>query len=35
MLSLGIIVATGERRAEKAGRPAQIYRFASREPIEL
>jgi len=35
MISLGIIVATGERRAERAGRPAQIYRFASREPVEL
>jgi 8-oxo-dGTP diphosphatase len=35
MLSLGIIVATGERRAEGAGRPAQIYCFASRQPVEL
>jgi 8-oxo-dGTP diphosphatase len=35
MLSLGIIEATGERKAEKAGRPAQLYRFSSREPMEL
>ncbi len=35
MLSLGIIEATGERLAEKAGRPAQLYRFSSREPMEL
>jgi 8-oxo-dGTP diphosphatase len=35
MLSLEIIVATGERRAERAGRPAQMYRFVSREPVEV
>jgi 8-oxo-dGTP diphosphatase len=35
MLSLGIIEATGERKAEKAGRPAQLYRFSSREPMEV
>lgn len=35
MLSLGIIEATGERRAERAGRPAQLYRFRSREPVTL
>jgi 8-oxo-dGTP diphosphatase len=35
MLSLGIIEATGERKAEKAGRPAQLYSFSSREPTEL
>jgi hypothetical protein len=33
MLSLGIIEATQERQAEGAGRPAQLYRFASREPV--
>ena len=35
MLSLGIIGATGERQAEGAGRPAQLYRFSSREPVML
>ncbi len=35
MLSLGIIEATGERRAEGAGRPAQLYRFSSRKPVVL
>ena len=35
MLSLGIIEATGERQAEGAGRPAQLYRFSSREPVVL
>ena len=35
MLSLEIIEATGERQAEGAGRPAQLYRFSSREPVEL
>jgi 8-oxo-dGTP diphosphatase len=35
MLSMGIIEATGERKAEKAGRPAQLYRFSSREPMEV
>lgn len=35
MLSLAIIEATGERQAEGAGRPAQLYRFRSREPVEL
>ena len=35
MLSLGIIQVTGERQAEGAGRPAQLYRFSSREPVAL
>ena len=35
MLSLGIIEATGQRQAEGAGRPAQLYRFSSREPVVL
>ena len=35
MLSLGIIAATTERRAEGAGRPALLYRFSSREPVAL
>ena len=35
MLSLGVIEATSERRAEGAGRPAQLYRFAKRRPVEL
>ena len=35
VLSLGIIEATGERKAEGAGRPAQLYRFASQEPVVL
>ena len=35
MLSLEIIEATGERQAEGAGRPAQLYRFSSREPVVL
>ena len=35
MLSLQIIEATGERQAEGAGRPAQLYRFSSREPVVL
>ncbi len=35
MLSLGIIAATGERLGEGAGRPAQLYRFSSREPVAL
>jgi 8-oxo-dGTP diphosphatase len=33
MLSLGIIEATEERQAERAGRPALLYRFSSREPV--
>ena len=33
VLSLQIIEATGERQAEGAGRPAQLYRFASQEPV--
>jgi 8-oxo-dGTP diphosphatase len=28
----GLVAATGERRAEGRGRPAALYRFASREP---
>ena len=35
MLSLEIIEATGERQAERAGRPALLYRFTSREPVAL
>jgi 8-oxo-dGTP diphosphatase len=35
MLSLGIIEATDKRQADGAGRPAQLYRFSSREPVEL
>ena len=35
MLSLQVIEATGERQAEGAGRPAQLYRFSSREPVVL
>ena len=35
MLSLEIIEPTGERQAEGAGRPAQLYRFSSREPVVL
>ena len=35
MLSLEIIQPTGERQAERAGRPAQLYRFTSREPVVL
>jgi 8-oxo-dGTP diphosphatase len=35
MLSLEIIEATGERKAERAGRPAQLYRFSAREPVVL
>jgi len=35
MLSLGIIEGTGERRAAGAGRPAELYRFRSREPMVL
>ncbi|MDZ4278293.1 MAG: NUDIX domain-containing protein, partial [Dehalococcoidia bacterium] len=33
MLSLEIIEATEERQAERAGRPARLYRFSSREPV--
>ena len=35
MLSLGIIAATGDRQAEGAGRPAQLYRFSSHKPVML
>ena len=35
MLSLEVIEATDERVAEGAGRPALLYRFTSREPIQL
>jgi 8-oxo-dGTP diphosphatase len=35
MLSLGIIEGTGERRASGAGRPAELYRFRSRQPMVL
>ena len=34
MLSREIIVATKEHQAEGAGRPALLYRFISREPVE-
>src|SRR3990172_3110179 len=33
MLSLEIIEATSERQAERAGRPARLYRFSTREPV--
>ena len=35
MLSREIIAPTKERQAEGAGRPALLYRFASREPVEM
>ncbi|MCH8993769.1 MAG: NUDIX hydrolase [Chloroflexi bacterium] len=35
MLSLEIIEGTDERQAERAGRPARLYRFSSREPVAL
>lgn len=35
MLSGEIIAPTKERQAEGAGRPAQLYRFASRTPVEM
>ena len=35
MLSLAIIAATDEYQAERAGRPARLYRFASREPVAI
>jgi 8-oxo-dGTP diphosphatase len=35
MLSREIIAPTKERQAEGAGRPAQLYRFASRQPVEM
>ncbi len=35
MLSLAIIEATREHQAEGAGRPALLYRFAKRAPVEL
>jgi 8-oxo-dGTP diphosphatase len=35
MLSREIIAPTKERQAEGAGRPAQLYRFASRKPVEM
>jgi 8-oxo-dGTP diphosphatase len=34
MLSREIIVATKDRAAEGAGRPALLYRFISRQPVE-
>jgi hypothetical protein len=35
MLSREIIAPTKERQAEGAGRPAQLYQFASRKPVEM
>jgi 8-oxo-dGTP diphosphatase len=35
MLSREIIEPTSERQAEGAGRPAQLYRFRARKPVEL
>ena len=35
MLSREIIAATKDRQAEGAGRPALLYRFVSREPVEM
>lgn len=35
MLSREIIAPTKERQAEGAGRPALLYRFVSREPVEM
>jgi 8-oxo-dGTP diphosphatase len=35
MLSLGTIVATGRTAAEGAHRPAQLYTFSERRPIEF
>jgi len=35
MLSREIIEPTAERQAEGAGRPAQLYRFRARKPVEL
>jgi len=35
MLSREIIEATTERQAEGAGRPALLYRFSARKPVEL
>ncbi len=35
MLSAGIIEPTSERRREGAHRPAQLFRFVSREPVIL
>jgi 8-oxo-dGTP diphosphatase len=35
MLSLEIIEPTDQRQAEGAGRPAQLYRFSARKPVEL
>ena len=35
MLSREIIEPTAEHQAEGAGRPALLYRFSSREPVEL
>ncbi len=35
MLSAGIIEPTSERRREGAHRPAQLFRFCSREPVVL